>query len=125
MSCPLDDSATELIRGSCSFRVRTLSDQHKLAVYIKIVRLYLEVRNATGLIIEILANHSFLRDSALHFQAGESGLAQTTFGRAALLIHLTEDKATQLAYKLCQVRNNCNFCYQTKSQDFVDADRRD
>jgi hypothetical protein len=41
------------------------------------------------------------------------------------LIHLTEDKATQLAYKLCQVRNNGNFCYQTKSQDFVDADRRD
>jgi hypothetical protein len=36
-------------------------------------------------------------------------LAQTTFGRAALLIHLTEDKATQLAYKLCQVRDHPDF----------------
>lgn len=47
--------------------------------------------------------------SCFEFQAGESGLAQTTFGRAALLIHLTEDKATQLAYKLCQVRDHPDF----------------
>jgi hypothetical protein len=44
MFCSLDDNATELICGTYSLRCRTLSDQHKLAVYIKIVRLYLEVR---------------------------------------------------------------------------------
>jgi hypothetical protein len=30
-------------------------------------------------------------------------MAQTYFTRASLLIHLSEDKATLLAYKLCQV----------------------
>lgn len=52
-------------------------------------------------------SHRSLPIEHLALQAGESGLAQSTFGRAALLIHVTEDKATQLAYKLCQVGPPC------------------
>lgn len=57
---------------------RTISDRHKLSVYTKIVRLFLE--------------------------AEESGMAQTYFSRASLLIHLTKDKPTLLTYRLSQAR---------------------
>ncbi|ORY25436.1 putative COP9 signalosome complex subunit 4 [Naematelia encephala] len=57
---------------------RLISDEEKLRVYMKIVRLCLE--------------------------SGESGLAQNYFSRASLLIHTTKDKETQLAYKLSQAR---------------------
>ncbi|WWC72296.1 uncharacterized protein I206_106258 [Kwoniella pini CBS 10737] len=57
---------------------RLISDEEKLAVYIKIVRLLLE--------------------------CGEWGQAQTYFSRASLLIHVTKDKETNLSYKLSQAR---------------------
>ncbi|WWC95077.1 hypothetical protein V866_001929 [Kwoniella sp. B9012] len=57
---------------------RLISDEEKLAVYIKIVRLLLE--------------------------CGEWGQAQTYFSRASLLIHVTKDKETNLQYKLSQAR---------------------
>ncbi|KAI5452255.1 hypothetical protein NCC49_000819 [Naganishia albida] len=57
---------------------RIITDDQKLDVYMKIVRLLLE--------------------------CGESGQAQTYFNRASLLIHGTKDKATRLAFKLCQAR---------------------
>ncbi|WRT69944.1 uncharacterized protein IL334_006935 [Kwoniella shivajii] len=57
---------------------RLISDEEKLAVYIKIVRLLLE--------------------------CGEWGQAQTYFSRASLLIHVTKDKETNLAYRLSQAR---------------------
>ncbi|GHJ86662.1 hypothetical protein NliqN6_3064 [Naganishia liquefaciens] len=57
---------------------RVITEDQKLDVYMKIVRLLLE--------------------------CGESGQAQTYFNRASLLIHSTKDKATRLAFKLCQAR---------------------
>ncbi|KAJ9097266.1 hypothetical protein QFC21_004935 [Naganishia friedmannii] len=57
---------------------RIITDDQKLDVYMKIVRLLLE--------------------------CGESGQAQNYFNRASLLIHSSTDKATQLAFKLCQAR---------------------
>ncbi|WVQ94980.1 hypothetical protein IAU59_002072 [Kwoniella sp. CBS 9459] len=57
---------------------RLISDEEKLAVYMKIVRLLLE--------------------------CGEWGQAQTYFSRASLLIHITDDKETSLSYKLSQAR---------------------
>ncbi|WWC92001.1 uncharacterized protein L201_006955 [Kwoniella dendrophila CBS 6074] len=57
---------------------RLISDEEKLAVYIKIVRLLLE--------------------------CGEWGQAQTYFSRASLLIHVTKDKETNLSYRLSQAR---------------------
>ncbi|WVW86469.1 hypothetical protein I302_108517 [Kwoniella bestiolae CBS 10118] len=57
---------------------RLISDEEKLAVYMKIVRLLLE--------------------------CGEWGLAQTHFSRASLFIHVTKDKVTNLSYKLSQAR---------------------
>ncbi|WWD19908.1 hypothetical protein CI109_104377 [Kwoniella shandongensis] len=57
---------------------RLISDEEKLAVYMKIVRLLLE--------------------------CGEWGQAQTYFSRASLLIHTTTDKETNLSFKLSQAR---------------------
>lgn len=54
------------------------SDEEKLKVYIRIVRLLLEEE--------------------------EPGLAETYYTRAAVLIHSTNDKTLQLQYKLCQAR---------------------
>ncbi|KAF8309340.1 hypothetical protein DL93DRAFT_2063025 [Clavulina sp. PMI_390] len=54
------------------------TDEDKLKVYIRVVRLFLEEE--------------------------ESGLAETYYGRAAVLIHSTTDKTLQLQYKLCQAR---------------------
>lgn len=68
------------------------SDEDKLGVYIRIVRLLLEDE--------------------------ESGQAETYYNRAALLIHSTNDKATQLQFKLCAARIN-DF-----GRKFVDAATR-
>ncbi|KAK4689442.1 COP9 signalosome complex subunit 4, partial [Tremellales sp. Uapishka_1] len=57
---------------------RLISDEEKLSVYMKIVRLLLE--------------------------CDESGQAQTYFSRASLLIHTTKDKETLLTYRLSQAR---------------------
>ncbi|KAJ9110481.1 hypothetical protein QFC19_001607 [Naganishia cerealis] len=62
----------------CELLYMIITDDQKLDVYMKIVRLLLE--------------------------CGESGQAQTYFNRASLLIHSSKDKATQLAFKLCQAR---------------------
>lgn len=45
-------------------------------------------------------------------------MAQTYFTRASLLIHLSEDKATLLAYKLCQVSSTV-ISSHTESADSV------
>lgn len=58
--------------------IRHHRDEDKLRTYIRIVRLLLEEE--------------------------ESGLAETYYGRAAVLIHTTQDKTLQLQYKLCQAR---------------------
>jgi COP9 signalosome complex subunit 4 len=64
----------------CAFltHLHALSNEEKLSVYIRIVRLLLEEE--------------------------EAGQAETYYNRAALLIHLTSDKTLQLQFKLCQAR---------------------
>ena len=57
---------------------RSIPDQEKLQIYIRIVRLLLEDEDNVQ--------------------------AETYYNRAALLVHSTNDKATLLAYKLCQAR---------------------
>lgn len=57
---------------------RSLSDEEKLRVYVRIVRLFLEDED--------------------HVQA------ETFYNRAALLAHATSDKETLLQFKLCQAR---------------------
>ena len=59
-------------------RYRSIPDQEKLQIYIRIVRLLLEDEDNVQ--------------------------AETYYNRAALLVHSTNDKATLLAYKLCQAR---------------------
>ncbi|KAF8339106.1 uncharacterized protein EI90DRAFT_3040321 [Cantharellus anzutake] len=54
------------------------SNEEKLTIYIRIIRLLLEDE--------------------------ESGQAETYYNRAALLIHITNDKILQLQFKLCQAR---------------------
>jgi hypothetical protein len=51
-----------------------------------------------------ITRSSIIADICPH-ECGESGQAQTYFNRASLLIHSTKDKATRLAFKLCQVRS--------------------
>ncbi|KZT26873.1 hypothetical protein NEOLEDRAFT_1240551 [Neolentinus lepideus HHB14362 ss-1] len=57
---------------------RSVSDDEKLRVYIRIVRLLLEDEDSVQ--------------------------AETYYNRAALIAHTTTDKETQLAFKLCQAR---------------------
>ncbi|KAF8592384.1 hypothetical protein K439DRAFT_1378468 [Ramaria rubella] len=57
---------------------RNLPDEEKLKTYIRIVRLLLEEEDSVQ--------------------------AETYYNRAALLIHSTQDKELQLAFKLCQAR---------------------
>lgn len=57
---------------------RSIPDQEKLQIYIRIVRLLLEDEDNVQ--------------------------AETYYNRAALLVHTTSDKTTLLAYKLCQAR---------------------
>ncbi|KAF8639949.1 hypothetical protein AX17_001199 [Amanita inopinata Kibby_2008] len=57
---------------------RTISDEDKLRVYVRIVRLLLEDEDSVQ--------------------------AETYYNRAALLIHSTTDRETQLQFKLCQAR---------------------
>lgn len=108
-------SSQSIRSGAQSFRpsadsLRMISDQEKLAVYIQIVRLLLEVGRAAD-----RESSSFRpsqpeemttssRNAENPLQCGESGQAQTYFSRASLLIHTTEDKETKLSYRLCQVR---------------------
>ena len=62
----------------CVPHYRSIPDQEKLQIYIRIVRLLLEDEDNVQ--------------------------AETYYNRAALLVHSTDDKATLLAYKLCQAR---------------------
>ena len=57
-------------------------------------------------IVRLLLEVSFVSGSriAADRQCGESGLAQTYFSRASLLIHTTADKTMQLTYKLSQAK---------------------
>lgn len=58
--------------------VSVIGDEDKLRVYIRIVRLLLEDEDSVQ--------------------------ADTYYNRAALLIHSTQDRELQLAFKLCQAR---------------------
>ncbi|KAJ9119688.1 hypothetical protein QFC22_003398 [Naganishia vaughanmartiniae] len=71
-------SAKVLIGIPLETTSRIITDDQKLDVYMKIVRLLLE--------------------------CGESGQAQAYFNRASLLIHSSTDKTTQLTFKLSQAR---------------------
>ncbi|KAK1922282.1 hypothetical protein DB88DRAFT_390410 [Papiliotrema laurentii] len=71
-------AARALMRIPMEGTSRVVPDEEKLKVYIQIVRLLLECQ--------------------------EWGQAQTYFSRASLLIHSTQDKETQLAYRLSQAR---------------------
>ena len=71
-----------------------IPDSEKLGVYVKIVRLLLEV-----------CGYAFLTFALAHtLQCQEWGQAQTYFSRASLLIHTCKDKETLLQYRLSQVR---------------------
>lgn len=61
-----------------AWQCRSIPDQEKLQIYIRIVRLLLEDEDNVQ--------------------------AETYYNRAALLVHSTNDKTTLLAYKLCQAR---------------------
>ncbi|TFK56008.1 hypothetical protein OE88DRAFT_1652571 [Heliocybe sulcata] len=72
------DAARVLMGISLESGQRSVSDEEKLRVYIRIVRLLLEDEDSTQ--------------------------ADSYYNRAALLAHTTTDKETQLAFKLCQAR---------------------
>lgn len=71
---------------------RIVADEEKLSVYMKIVRLLLEVCRIYP-----------WEYRCLFAQCEEWGQAQTYFSRASLLIHTTTDKVTLLQYRLSQV----------------------
>ncbi|EPQ59495.1 hypothetical protein GLOTRDRAFT_136354 [Gloeophyllum trabeum ATCC 11539] len=72
------DAARVLMGISLESSQRSVSDEEKLRVYIRIVRLLLEDEDSVQ--------------------------AETYYNRAALLAHSATDKETQLAFKLCQAR---------------------
>jgi len=57
---------------------RNIADEERLRTYIRIMRLLMEEEDSVQ--------------------------AETYYNRAALLIHMTQDKELQLAFKLCQAR---------------------
>ncbi|KAF8621603.1 hypothetical protein AX15_007623 [Amanita polypyramis BW_CC] len=72
------EAARVLMGISLDSGQRTISDEDKLRVYVRIVRLLLEDEDSVQ--------------------------AETYYNRAALLIHSTPDRETQLQFKLCQAR---------------------
>ncbi|PFH52757.1 hypothetical protein AMATHDRAFT_139277 [Amanita thiersii Skay4041] len=72
------EAARVLMGISLDSGQRTISDEDKLRVYVRIVRLLLEDEDSVQ--------------------------AETYYNRAALLIHTTTNRETQLQFKLCQAR---------------------
>ncbi|KAK2466240.1 hypothetical protein APHAL10511_001882 [Amanita phalloides] len=72
------EAARVLMGISLDSGQRTISDEDKLRVYVRIVRLLLEDEDSVQ--------------------------AETYYNRAALLIHSTANRETQLQFKLCQAR---------------------